>query len=215
MEGTLLVAITLFGWPFVLASLYLMLPAQRAAIVAFLFAWLFLPVAEYEFQGIPEYNKMTATCLGAFLATLMFDPTRLVSYRPRWVDLSCLILCFCPVASSLTNGLGLYDGLSESLRVIIQWGFPYFLGRIYFNDLRGMRELAIGVFIAGIIYVPLCWIERLPSAWLCTNDSIRRLPAHGVSRARAYGRHVDDDRVAGGGRVVGDGQPAVISRRAH
>ncbi|GMV90689.1 MAG: hypothetical protein AMXMBFR82_04670 [Candidatus Hydrogenedentota bacterium] len=159
MEGTLLVAITLFGWPFVLASLYLMLPAQRAAIVAFLFAWLFLPIAEYEFQGIPEYNKMTATCLGAFLATLMFDPTRLVSYRPRWVDLSCLILCFCPVASSLTNGLGLYDGLSESLRVIIQWGFPYFLGRIYFNDLRGMRELAIGVFIGGIIYVPLCWIE--------------------------------------------------------
>ena len=158
-EGTTLVAVTLFGWPFILAALYLMLPAQRACIVAFLFAWLFLPIAEYEFRGFPEYNKMTATCVGTFIATLVFDPNRIVSFRPRWVDLSCLILCFCPVASSLSNGLGLYDGLSESLRLVIRWGLPYYLGRIYFNDLRGMRELAIGIFIGGIIYVPLCWFE--------------------------------------------------------
>ncbi len=158
-EGTTVVAITLFGWPFVLATLYLMLPAQRAVIVAFLFAWLFLPIAEYEFQGFPEYNKMTATCVGAFAATFVFDVNRIVSFRPRWVDLICLVLCFCPLASSLTNGLGVYDGLSESLRLIIRWGLPYFIGRIYFNDLRGLRELAIGIFIGGVVYVPLCWFE--------------------------------------------------------
>lgn len=184
-QGSLLVAITLFGWPFVLASLYLMLPAQRAAIVAFLFAWLFLPIAEFEFQGIPEYNKMTATCLGAFLATVIFDANRLVQFRPKWVDASCVVLCFCPVASSLTNGLGLYDGLSESLRLIIQWGLPYFIGRIYFNDLRGMRELAIGVFIGGLVYVPLCWIELRFSPQL--HRMVYGYHQHGFVQTLRYG----------------------------
>jgi hypothetical protein len=184
-DSSMIVGVMLFGWPFVLASMYLMLPSQRAAIVAFLFAWLFLPIAEYEFQGFPEYNKMTATCLGTFIATLVFDPNRIVSFRPRWVDLPCLILCICPVASSLTNGLGIYDGFSESLRQIIQWGFPYYLGRIYFNDLRGMRELAIGIFIGGIIYVPLCWIELRFSPQL--HRLVYGFHQHGFVQTMRYG----------------------------
>jgi hypothetical protein len=162
-----------------------MLPAQRACIVAFLFAWLFLPIAEYEFQGFPEYNKMTATCVGAFAATFLFDPTRIVSFRPRWVDLPCLILCLCAVASSLTNGLGLYDGFSESLRIVFAWGLPYYLGRIYFNDLRGLRELAIAIFIGGIVYVPLCWIELRFSPQL--HNIVYGYHQHGFIQTLRYG----------------------------
>jgi len=184
-HGNTLVAVTLFGWPFVLAALYLMAPAQRACIIGFLFAWLFLPIAEYQFEGFPEYNKMTATCAGTFLATLIFDPNRIVSFRPRWVDLPCLILCICPVASSLTNGLGLYDGLSESSRLVFVWGFPYFLGRIYFNDLRGLRELAIGIFIGGVVYVPLCWLELRLSPQL--HNWVYGYHQHGFVQTLRYG----------------------------
>jgi len=36
---------------------------------------------------------------------------------------------------------------------------PYLIGRLYFSDLHGLRDLAIGVFIGGLIYVPLCLFE--------------------------------------------------------
>jgi hypothetical protein len=41
----------------------------------------------------------------------------------------------------------------------IAWGLPYFIGRVYFNSLEGLHELALGLIIGGIIYVPLCLYE--------------------------------------------------------
>ena len=40
----LLVPVTLFGWIPVAIALFLLLPPRRAVIVAFLLAWLFLPL---------------------------------------------------------------------------------------------------------------------------------------------------------------------------
>ena len=39
------------------------------------------------------------------------------------------------------------------------WGFPYLIGRVYFTDLDGLRELALGIAIGGLVYVPLCLFE--------------------------------------------------------
>jgi hypothetical protein len=36
---------------------------------------------------------------------------------------------------------------------------PYLIGRVYFTDLEGLRELAIGMLIGGLIYVPFCLVE--------------------------------------------------------
>ncbi|HRI88276.1 MAG TPA: O-antigen ligase domain-containing protein [Candidatus Hydrogenedentes bacterium] len=165
-DSNFLVPLVMFGWPFVLVAMFMMMPSRRAVIVGLITAWLFLPVAEYQFRGIPEYNKMTATSISLFLATLFFDPTRVLSFRPKWIDLPMLIVCFCPLASSLTNGLGLYDGLSESNGQLMKWGLPYFLGRVYFTDYQSMRELAVGVFIGGLIYLPFCWFEMRMSPQL-------------------------------------------------
>ena len=49
------------------------------------------------------------------------------------------------MASSLHNGLGVYDGLSAIFEQTVAWGMPYLLGRLYFTDYAGMRELAWGV----------------------------------------------------------------------
>ncbi|MDZ4859602.1 MAG: O-antigen ligase domain-containing protein [Candidatus Hydrogenedentes bacterium] len=165
-EANFLVPIVMFGWPLVLVTLFLIMPSRRAVIVGLITAWLFLPVAEYEFKGIPEYSKMTATTMSLFFATMLFDPNRLLALRPKWIDLPMLVLCLCPLASSLSNGLGLYDGLSESNRQILRWGLPYILGRAYFTDYQSMRELALGVFIGGLIYLPFCWFEMRMSPQL-------------------------------------------------
>jgi len=159
VKGTPLVAVMLIGWIPIVMTLFALLPARRAVIASFLFAWLFLPIASYEIKFFPDYNKMSATFVGVLAAALVFDPARVLQFRPKWIDLPVLVFCLCPIASSLTNGLGLYDGLTAALVKVIHWGSAYFIGRIYFNDLKAMRELAIGIFIGGLIYVPLCLFE--------------------------------------------------------
>ena len=47
----------------------------------------------------------------------------------------------------------------KRLNQTVTWGIPYFLGRIYFNDLQGLRELSVAIFIGGLIYVPFCLYE--------------------------------------------------------
>jgi hypothetical protein len=48
----------------------------------------------------------------------------------------------------------------------IEWGIPYFIGRVYITDLRAMKELALGLFIGGLVYVPLCLFEARMSPQL-------------------------------------------------
>ena len=157
---TLTAQIALLAWIPLVLYIFSRLPARTAVIVSFITAWLFLPErAEFAFSGLPEYNKLSATCYGAFLAILLFDSQRLRSFKFGWLDVPMLVWCLCPLASSLSNGLGAYDGLSEVLNQTMIYGIPYFIGRIYLNNLAGLRQLAIGIFVGGLIYVPLCLYE--------------------------------------------------------
>jgi hypothetical protein len=146
-------------WIPVVLFLFSRLPVQRAVIFSFLAAWLFLPMASIPLAGLPDYTKMSATCYGILLATVIFDFHRFQKFRPHWIDIPLMIWCFSPLFSSLANGLGPYDGLSSSLRQIVTWGFPYFLGRLYLGSLSGLQQLAMGIVWGGLLYVPLCLVE--------------------------------------------------------
>ena len=159
---TFLVDLMLYGWIPVVIGLFLVMPPRRAVIASFLVAWLFLPMAGYKVQALPDYTKMSATCFGVMLAATLFDPDRILRFRPRLIDIPMAIFCISPFFTSVLNqinGIGVYDGLSVVLNQIVTWGLPYLIGRVYFDDLASLRELAIGIFIGGLVYMPLCWIE--------------------------------------------------------
>src|SRR3712207_5078886 len=107
-----LVTLALFGWIPVVFLLFALLPPRRAVIAAFLLAWLFLPMAGFKIAGLPDYTKMSATCFGVLLASAVFDPDRLLSFRFSWVDLPAAVFCTSPFVTSVVNGLGMYDGMS-------------------------------------------------------------------------------------------------------
>lgn len=169
--------IALLGWIPAVFMLFALLPARRAVIAAFVLAWLFLPIAAITFTGLPDYTKVSATSVGTLLAALLFDGGRLVRFRPRWFDLPALALVVSGAIASLTNDLGFYDAASVLLNYAIGWGIPYFLGRVYFSDLEGIRELAIGVFLGGLVYLPFVCIELVMSPQL---------------HRWVYGRHIQD-----------------------
>ncbi len=187
-----LVPITLLGWTPIVLIMFMALSPRRAVIVSFIAAWLFLPVPVPDMliiRGLPELDKMTVTCFAVLLGTLIFDKDKMLSFRPKRYDIPIIIWCIVPLFSSLTNtdatiyehppiANPLYDGLSEVLKQTVTWGLPYLIGRVYFNNLFALRELAVGIFIGGLIYIPLCLFELKMSPHL---------------HSLAYGQHPHPD----------------------
>lgn len=135
-------------------------PAYKAVVFAFIAAWLFLPQkASFTFLGLPDYNRTSATSYAILLGVVLFDVGQFRSFKLSWLDLPMLIWCLCPFASSVSSGLGAYDGVSATLGQTLAWGVPYFLGRIYLTNLARLRFFAITIFISGLVYVPLCLYE--------------------------------------------------------
>ena len=152
--------LVMFAWVPVSLVLFACLKPRHALLAAYLGAWLFLsPRAGIRVTMLPDITKITISTFAVLLGVMLFDAPRLFTFRPRWFDLPMLAWCTLPFMSSITNGLGYWDGLSAILEKVILWGIPYFLGRVYFNDWEGFRELAVAIFLGGVIYVPLCLIE--------------------------------------------------------
>ena len=159
---TLFAYVVLLGWIVVAIGLFAVLPPRRAALVTFIGGYLFLPMAEIRIPGLTEYTKVTAIGVGTLLGAALFDPSRFLSFRPRWLDLPMCLWCLMPFVSGMSNGFDLYDSFAATFRQTVNWGIPYFIGRLYISDSDGLLELALAVAIAGFVYVPLClWESRM------------------------------------------------------
>jgi tetratricopeptide (TPR) repeat protein len=159
---TLFAYLALFGWIPAVLVLFALVPGRRAAAAAVVGGWLFLPPYLFPIENLPDFSKNTAATIGMALGTLIFRPDRILAFRPRWFDLPMVAWCSCGMISSLHNGLGVYDGLSDMLGQVINWGLPYLLGRLYFADLDGLRDFTVAMVIGGLIYVlPCLWEIRM------------------------------------------------------
>ncbi|MEG4074117.1 O-antigen ligase domain-containing protein [Microcoleus sp. Pol14C2] len=151
-----LIPLAMFGFIPVVFYLFVRFPAQRAVIISFVAAWLFLPQASYPIPSLPPYTKISAACYGILLGTLIYDTARLTSFKPGWLDVPMVIYCLCPIFSQVSNG---GSPISPTINQIVTWGLPYFLGRLYVGNLDGLRQLAIGIFAGGLAYIPFTLVE--------------------------------------------------------
>lgn len=159
-------ALAMFLWiPFVF-WIFRTFPARRAIVIAFVVAALYLPEVQLIVPGFPDYTKVSAASYSVLLFTIFFDIQRIKRFRFGWLDLPIAIWCICPFISSISNGLGWYDGLSNMLEQTMIWGIPFLLGRIYLNDLEGFYQLALGIFAGGVTYIPLAIFEMRMSPQL-------------------------------------------------
>lgn len=154
-----LIPVVLLGWLPVCLFLFTAMPRLQAAVIGVIGAWLFLPPSGISIGGLPDYTKGSAFGYGILLGTLLFQPERLLRFRLHWFDLPMLGYCLCPFASSMSNGLGVYDGLSAAAASTVQWGLPYFAGRLHFGEREGLRMLLVGMTVGAILYVPFCLFE--------------------------------------------------------
>lgn len=158
--GVNVVAIAvLAAWLPAIFVFFAFMSSRRAVIAAFVIGYLFLPDARFTFHTLPDLSKVSLTAIGVLLATLCFDPAKVLRFRPRWIDLPALVLSLSPVVTSVSNGLGYMDGFANAANRICTWSLAYLIGRMYFVDWAAIRELAIGIVVGGLAYVPLCWWE--------------------------------------------------------
>jgi len=156
---SIFVDIALLGWIPLVLVIFSVVPPGRAVIASFLGAWMFLPMAGYDLPGLPDYTKTSVATYAVVVAIVLFDAGRLGKFRPSLLDLPMAVWCGVSFFSSVSAGYGAYDGLSALLSKIVDWGLPYLIGRLYLTDLKSMRDLAMGLFIGGLVYLPLCLFE--------------------------------------------------------
>ncbi|MCA8921776.1 MAG: O-antigen ligase domain-containing protein [Planctomycetes bacterium] len=140
--------------------LFAVLSPVRAVVGGFLIGYLFLPQTLIKMPGVlPDYDRTTAMVLGVLAGVCVFDLGRLLSYRPSWIDLPALVWVVGPFATSMSNGLGPYEGVSSILDQSLEFGIPYLLARVYFSDAVGVRTLVGGLVLGAMLYIPLCLYE--------------------------------------------------------
>ena len=155
----LLVHLVMGGWYPLCFALFIFLKPARAVAVGLVSGFLLLPKAAYDFPGFPNYDKGLSIVLGVFVAALLFDSGRLMTWRPRKVDLPIAVLCVAPFLSAVLNGDGAYEGVSNAFDFSMRWGLPWILGRIYFHDFEAQEFLAATVVAGALIYVPFALWE--------------------------------------------------------
>lgn len=151
------IRLILYSWILVVVYLFRRFPPQRALIISFLIAVLFLPETGIVIRNDFVINKTTATSIGAILATLIYYPNYLSSFRPGLLDIPIIIWILSIIPSQLTNGLSVTTPIIQNILV---WLVPYLLGRIYLRNLSDLNQLAIYIFLGGLIYTPLCLFEN-------------------------------------------------------
>ena len=179
------IPIAMFGWIPLVLGLFAKMRAHWAVIAGFLLAWMFLPQFSFSLPGLPDYSKVSAASLGILLGTAVFNAKAFGAFRFQAADVPMLAWCIQPVFTSVSNGLGIYEGLSFALDKVFLWGIPWFIGRIYFNTPGHLRDLALGLFIGGLIYVPFCLFEVAMSPRL--HRMLYGFHAHSFGQARRGG----------------------------
>ena len=156
---TLFAYLALLGWIPLGITMFAVVPARKAVAFIVVGGLLILPPYTLDISGLPDYSRIMAASISVILGTVIFAPDRFLNFRPRWFDLPMLAWCFSSMASSLYNGLGVYDGLAATLSQVLTWGLPYLIGRIYFGNPEDLRYFAVAVVIGGLAYVLPCLYE--------------------------------------------------------
>ncbi|HRX85656.1 MAG TPA: hypothetical protein P5572_11620, partial [Phycisphaerae bacterium] len=161
MEVTV-VSLTIIGWIPVAASLFMFFKPIRALTLAYLIGWLLLPVDSVAIHGFWDVDKVMATNIGVLFGSLLFCPGRLTSLRLRAPEYILLAYAGGTLITSLSNDLGLYDGVSSFVQRLMHTAVPFCVGRAFVRNRSELMEIARAVVYAASLYALLAiWEWRM------------------------------------------------------
>jgi hypothetical protein len=175
----------LFGWIPLTIFFFFKFKSHHAVLFSVIGGWLLLPTAGFDLPGLPEYTKSTSIAIGLISGGWLSGARQQVRYNFSIYDIPMFLWCISPFISSMTNKLGLYDGLSTAFQQVVVWGIPYIAARIYFDTSDKLYDLCIGIIIGGLVYLPLCLYEIRMSPEL--NKTLYGFFPHSWLQHKRYG----------------------------
>jgi hypothetical protein len=157
---TFLVPILMFGWPLLAVACFRRMKPEDACIIVLIGGFILLPDYSFEFGGVPEFDKLACIALSLLLGDIMSGKSHVRPKIRSRLDIAVVsAVVISPIITSLSNGLGLYDGVSNSLRLVLIWGVFYRAGRLYFTDAITLRKLTLALVSGGLLYIPFILFE--------------------------------------------------------
>ena len=182
---SILIPAALFGWIPLTIFLFFHFKPHHAAMISVIGGILFLPVAGFNLPGLPPFTKNSVISIGLILGGRLSGARRTAAFRWSRYDLPMVVWCLCPLASSLSNNLGWYDGVSGVWGNISVWGVPYLAGRVYIDTAEKLHDLCMALVVGGLIYTPLCLYEIRMSPQL--SNMVYDFFPHSFAQHRRYG----------------------------
>jgi len=160
--------VAMYGFLVYAVYLFSKYPLRSAIVTVVITGWIFLPQAKLAIPHIPYHTRTNAISMAVLLGVVWKEPNVFKKFRFSWVDIPMACWCFAPLFSSITNDLGVYDGLNGIEFQTVDYGIPYLIGRLYFGTYKALDELAIGMVIGAVVLLPLVLIELKISPQLHT-----------------------------------------------
>ncbi len=120
--------------------------------------WLFMPQFTFDLPGL-TLNKWTVIALAIGFASLVVKKENRTPSKFTLLDLPALLLPVSVFASSISNGVGPYDGFVTGLSYAIRYSIPWYCGKTVFSTEKDKTTIIRYLIAGGLIYVPFCLYE--------------------------------------------------------
>ncbi len=160
--------VALLLWICIAVGMFAVFSPARAFVLTYVVGYLLLPVevaTNNNFTGSivisqsVRIDKLTACNIGALLGTLMFAPHLLARFRFHWVDLAFLFVTAGVFLTSIVNGLGAKDGISQGVEVLRQFYPLMLLARIHLTTADSLYEAMRAIIGGGFVYAFIAAVE--------------------------------------------------------
>jgi hypothetical protein len=162
----LIAQVALILWIFISIAMFATLTPLRAFLLTYVIGYLVLPVEVANASGFTgtiyitqslRLDKLTSCNLGALLGTAFFATHLVARFRFLWVDLAVLVVTVGVFLTSLVNGLGAKDGVSQGIELFRQFLPLMVLARIHLTTAselyEAMRTIIAGAFVYAFLAI--------------------------------------------------------------
>lgn len=169
----ILAYLALLMWPVLAMVFFAWTRPPIACAMVLVGGVMFLPaVVAFDAPLIPPLDKDLIPSAAALIGCLVSAPQALKNSRPfRGYEWFCVLLVFGAFMTVRTNGDPLhygptvlqgesfYDFFADSVKLILRWWIPFYLGRVLFKTPEDLKQLLVLLALAGLLYSLFIWAE--------------------------------------------------------
>lgn len=150
----------LIGWIIVSFLLMMMRDSALAFSLAYIGGMIVLPAGGYiDLPSMPDLDKDNVTGIGVLLGTIVFRPEFFDRYKFSIADLLLVALMLLHLLTSVVNGFGVYDGVSQMGTITSTMVLPLFLARLHLGSLQGIKTFLFTLVVGACVMVPFAALE--------------------------------------------------------